>query len=132
MPGLLDGTNSFVDVRDVCRGMILAWQKGRCGEAYILGKAGSETVIRYADVCDLGWYDPTTLHHGWTEMGSFTRGVPFAVGGGTYGVPEDPPTPLAVITWQMAIVGRLMRFAPTALFDRLAAGTGRKPRNAKL
>lgn len=38
----------------------------------------------------------------------------------------------AVIPWQMAIVGRLMRFAPTALFDRLAAGTGRKPRNAKL
>lgn len=36
MPGLLDGTNSFVDVRDVCRGMIAAAERGRRGEVYLL------------------------------------------------------------------------------------------------
>src|SRR5690348_17790679 len=30
-------SNNFVDVRDVARGMILAWQKGQRGERYILG-----------------------------------------------------------------------------------------------
>jgi short-subunit dehydrogenase len=34
----------------------------------------------------------------------------------------------AVIPWQMAWVVRLMRLLPDALFDRLAAGRGRKPR----
>ncbi|MCA9523443.1 MAG: NAD-dependent epimerase/dehydratase family protein [Myxococcales bacterium] len=37
MPGYTGGWNNFVDVRDVCRGMIAAWHKGRRGEAYILG-----------------------------------------------------------------------------------------------
>ena len=37
IPSLLDGTNSFVDVRDVCRGMIAAAERGRRGEVYILG-----------------------------------------------------------------------------------------------
>ncbi len=36
MPGLVPGYNNFVDVRDVARGMVLAWQKGRSGERYIL------------------------------------------------------------------------------------------------
>jgi dihydroflavonol-4-reductase len=36
-PGYTSGANNFVDVRDVARGMILAWQKGRRGERYILG-----------------------------------------------------------------------------------------------
>jgi dihydroflavonol-4-reductase len=31
------GFNNFVDVRDVARGMILAFEKGRSGERYILG-----------------------------------------------------------------------------------------------
>ncbi|HLL25330.1 MAG TPA: hypothetical protein VK427_24510, partial [Kofleriaceae bacterium] len=31
------GYNNFVDVRDVARGMIAAWQRGRRGERYILG-----------------------------------------------------------------------------------------------
>src|SRR5262249_14010103 len=30
------GYNNFVDVRDVARGMIAAWQRGRRGERYIL------------------------------------------------------------------------------------------------
>lgn len=37
IPTLSTGYNNFVDVRDVCRGMILAWQKGKTGQAYILG-----------------------------------------------------------------------------------------------
>ena len=37
VPGYTDGYNNFVDVRDVGRGMIAAWQRGRRGERYILG-----------------------------------------------------------------------------------------------
>lgn len=33
-----------------------------------------------------------------------------------------------VIPWQMALVAKLMRLLPNPLFDRLAAGRGRKPR----
>jgi dihydroflavonol-4-reductase len=36
-PGYSSGVNNFVDVRDVGRGMIAAWQRGRTGERYILG-----------------------------------------------------------------------------------------------
>lgn len=34
--GWTDGANDFVDVRDVARGMIAAWQRGSRGERYIL------------------------------------------------------------------------------------------------
>jgi dihydroflavonol-4-reductase len=37
LPGSTPGYNNFVDVRDVARGMIAAWHKGRRGERYILG-----------------------------------------------------------------------------------------------
>jgi dihydroflavonol-4-reductase len=37
VPGYTPGYNNFVDVRDVARGMIAAWHKGRRGERYILG-----------------------------------------------------------------------------------------------
>ena len=37
IPGYTTGYNNFVDVRDVCKGMIAAWLKGRQGERYILG-----------------------------------------------------------------------------------------------
>lgn len=36
VPGQVPGFNNFVDVRDVAKGMVLAWQKGRAGERYIL------------------------------------------------------------------------------------------------
>jgi dihydroflavonol-4-reductase len=39
-PGYTPGYNNFADVRDVARGMIAAWQRGRRGERYIL--AGHE------------------------------------------------------------------------------------------
>ncbi len=37
VPGWTPGHNNFVDVRDVARGMIAAWQRGTRGERYILG-----------------------------------------------------------------------------------------------
>ena len=37
VPASTPGYNNFVDVRDVARGMIAAWQRGRRGERYILG-----------------------------------------------------------------------------------------------
>jgi dihydroflavonol-4-reductase len=37
LPGWTSGYNNFVDVRDVARGMIAAWQRGTRGERYILG-----------------------------------------------------------------------------------------------
>lgn len=44
LPGHAPGYNNFVDVRDVARGMIGAWQKGRRGERYIL--AGHDMTYR--------------------------------------------------------------------------------------
>lgn len=44
VPGWTPGYNSFVDVRDVARGMIAAWQRGRRGERYIL--AGHNLTYR--------------------------------------------------------------------------------------
>jgi dihydroflavonol-4-reductase len=37
LPGWTPGINNFSDVRDVARGMVAAWQRGRRGERYILG-----------------------------------------------------------------------------------------------
>lgn len=42
----------------------------------------------------------------------------------------DAQKSYAIIPWQMAIVGRLMGLLPDALYDRLAAKAGRKPRKA--
>lgn len=44
VPGSTPGYNNFVDVRDVARGMIAAWQRGRRGERYIL--AGHDMTYR--------------------------------------------------------------------------------------
>jgi dihydroflavonol-4-reductase len=48
VPGRTPGWNNFVDVRDVAKGMLLVWQKGRAGERYILGGEN----LPYADVFD--------------------------------------------------------------------------------
>lgn len=40
----IDGAYDFVDVRDVARGLILAGEKGQCGESYIL--SGHRITIR--------------------------------------------------------------------------------------
>jgi dihydroflavonol-4-reductase len=56
LPGWTDGYNNFVDVRDVARGMIAAWQRGKRGERYILGghdmtyRAVFEEIARIAGV----------------------------------------------------------------------------------
>ena len=52
-PGYIDGGTNFVDVEDVARGHILAAQKGRVGEKYILGNANmttKELIFLAADV----------------------------------------------------------------------------------
>ena len=46
VPGTTPGHNNFVDVRDVAKGMIAAWQRGTRGERYIL--AGHD--MTYADI----------------------------------------------------------------------------------
>jgi short-subunit dehydrogenase len=42
----------------------------------------------------------------------------------------DSSKSFAVIPWQMAIVGRLLKLVPSAIFDRMMAGRGHKPRKA--
>ena len=48
IPGYTAGRNNFVDVRDVSRGMILAAERGRRGECYILGGEN----LSYRDLFD--------------------------------------------------------------------------------
>lgn len=53
VPGWTPGYNNFVDVRDVARGMIAAWQRGRRGERYILAghdMTYGEVMRRIAEV----------------------------------------------------------------------------------
>ena len=56
VPSWTPGYNNFVDVRDVARGMIAAWQRGKRGERYILGghdmtyKQCFDTIARVAGV----------------------------------------------------------------------------------
>jgi short-subunit dehydrogenase len=40
----------------------------------------------------------------------------------------DSSKSFAVIPWQMAIAGRLLKLVPNAIFDRMMAGRGHKPR----
>lgn len=42
----------------------------------------------------------------------------------------DSRTSLAVIPWQMAILGRIFRLIPNALYDRMMTKAGRKPRQS--
>jgi hypothetical protein len=42
----------------------------------------------------------------------------------------DAGKSLAIVPWQMAIVGRLLKILPNAVYDRMMAGAGRKPRKA--
>lgn len=63
-PGFSTGRNNFVDVRDVARGMVLAWQKGATGERYILGgdnlsyEDAFARIARVAGVPPLTWRVP--------------------------------------------------------------------------
>ena len=44
----------------------------------------------------------------------------------------DSSKSFAVIPWQMAIVGRLLKLVPNSIFDRMMAGRGHKPRKNDL
>jgi dihydroflavonol-4-reductase len=54
MPGYMDGGLNFVDVEDVARGHILAAEKGRIGERYILGNANITLKEFFDLVADVG------------------------------------------------------------------------------
>lgn len=58
VPGWTPGLNNFVDVRDVARGMIAAWERGKRGERYILG--GHEMTYRelMRRVCEIAGVGP--------------------------------------------------------------------------
>jgi short-subunit dehydrogenase len=43
----------------------------------------------------------------------------------------DSSKSFAVIPWQMAIVGRLLKLVPIGMFDRMMAGRGHKPRKTE-
>jgi len=43
----------------------------------------------------------------------------------------DSGKSFAVIPWQMAVVGRLLKLVPIPLFDRMMAGRGHKPRKTE-
>jgi dihydroflavonol-4-reductase len=60
VPGWTTGRNNFVDVRDVAHGMILAWEKGRSGERYIL--AGQNMSYRevFQRIARIGGVKPPT------------------------------------------------------------------------
>jgi len=51
MPFYLDTGLNFVDVRDVARGHVLAWEKGTAGRRYILGNLeGNKTLREFLEV----------------------------------------------------------------------------------
>ena len=53
VPSKPPGKNNFVDVRDVAKGMLLAMEKGRTGERYILGGWNMHYKDFMAKVCEL-------------------------------------------------------------------------------
>ena len=58
MPGYIDGGMNFVDVEDVARGHILAAQKGKVGERYILGNENLPWKEYFRLVADIGGVEP--------------------------------------------------------------------------
>jgi dihydroflavonol-4-reductase len=59
-PGVSTGRNNFVDVRDVARGMILAWEKGRTGERYILGGENLSNAEVFRLIAEVAGVPPLT------------------------------------------------------------------------
>ncbi|MBM4444582.1 MAG: NAD-dependent epimerase/dehydratase family protein [Chloroflexi bacterium] len=60
-PGYMDGGLNFVDVEDVARGHILAAQKGRTGEKYVLGNANMTHLEFCTLVSDVAGMQPPKL-----------------------------------------------------------------------
>ena len=60
--GSTSGNSTFVDVRDVCRGMIAAWHRGKRGERYILAGDNLSYAQAFALICEeLGKRPPPAL-----------------------------------------------------------------------
>ena len=51
MPGYIDGGGNIIDVEDVARGHILAAQKGKIGEKYILGNENM-SIVEYFELIE--------------------------------------------------------------------------------
>ncbi len=62
IPGLTPGYNNFVDVRDVARGMIAAWERGRRGERYILAGHDLTYAALFTLVAKLAGVKPPRFH----------------------------------------------------------------------
>ncbi|MFN7142441.1 MAG: SDR family oxidoreductase [Myxococcota bacterium] len=62
IPGLTSGANNFVDVRDVARGMILAAERGRSGERYILGGENLPYPVAFARMAKVIGCAPPRFH----------------------------------------------------------------------
>ncbi|OGO30955.1 MAG: epimerase [Chloroflexi bacterium RBG_16_56_11] len=60
-PGYPDGGNNFVDVEDVARGHVLAAQKGRTGERYILGNTNMTFKDFFKLVAEVAGTRPLTM-----------------------------------------------------------------------
>jgi dihydroflavonol-4-reductase len=60
-PGHMDGGFNYVDVEDVAWGHILAAEKGRIGEKYILGNANLSMLDFYRLVADVAGAEPPRL-----------------------------------------------------------------------
>ncbi len=58
VPGMSTGRNSFVDVRDVVRGMIAAWHEGRVGERYLLTGENRTYVEMFTAIARLAGVKP--------------------------------------------------------------------------
>ena len=80
-PGYTSGANNFVDVRDVARGMILAWQNGRSGERYILGghnlpyREIFERIARVAGIAPLTWSVPYPIAYAAGLLGDLQQWI---------------------------------------------------------
>src|SRR6185369_9003072 len=61
VPGHTPGCNSFVDVRDVARGMVRAWEAGRRGERYILGGHNLSYRTVFATIARVAGVSPPRL-----------------------------------------------------------------------
>lgn len=65
IPGLTPGANNFVDVRDVARGMLLAAERGRAGERYILGGENMPYAVAFARVAKVIGVEPPMRQLPW-------------------------------------------------------------------
>lgn len=70
IPGITPGANNFVDVRDVARGMLLAAERGRSAERYILGGENMTYAVAFTRMAEvLGVAPPTRRFPAWVARG---------------------------------------------------------------